>query len=206
MIRCGEQYLPDARVLWPELSESAPARLLRHACGDTWSHALEAFLSPLAGEEARGEIATLLERLLTLPVGPDARWFEASADACRLQARSSVGLVHGIAHTLEGPLRAEQPDFGWGHAALCSTFLWPVMALNLRLSDGARQRFAAAGLDPHRVLAPTRALFDAESYDRAAPLLASHWNEILRDPCSRTNGTLVRPGALDHFQRRDFAS
>ena len=114
--------------------------------------------------------------------------------------------MHGIAHTLEGPLRATQPDFGWGHAALCSTFLWPVMALNFQLSGGAGQRFAAAGLDPDRALAPARALFDEDAYTRAAPLLAEHWNAILRDPCSRTNGALVRPGALEHFQRRDFAS
>ncbi len=206
VIRCGEQYLPDARVGWPELAASAPARLIRHACGDTWSHALEAFLSPLADDALRAETAQLIERMLELPIGPDARWFEASADACRLQARASVGLVHGIAHTLEGPLRAEQPDFGWGHAALCSTFLWPVMALNLRLSEGAGQRFAAAGLDPDQVLAPARALFDEEAYDRAAPLFAARWTEILRDPCSRTNGALVRPGALDHFQRREFLS
>ncbi len=206
VIRCGEQYLPDARAYWPELAASAPARLIRHACGDTWSHALEGFLSPLADDALRGEIARLIERLLELPIGTDARWFEASADACRLQARASVGLVHGIAHTLEGPLRAEQPDFGWGHAALCSTFLWPVMALNLRLSDGAAQRFAASGLDLERVLAAARALFDAEAYDRAAGLFAARWNEILRDPCSRTNGSLVRPGALDHFRRREFLS
>ena len=205
VIRCGEQYLPDVRVHWPELAASAPARLIRHACGDTWSHALEAFLSPLAGDELRAETARLIERLLELPLGPDARWFEASADACRLQARSSVGLVHGIAHTLEGPLRAEQPDFGWGHAALCSTFLWPVMSLNLRLSDGAAHRFEAAGLDPDRALAPARALFEQEAYDRAAPLVAARWNEILRDPCTRTNGALVRPGALEHFQRGAFA-
>ena len=141
-----------------------------------------------------------------LPLAPDARWFEASADACRLQARSSVGLVHGIAHTLEGPLRAEQPGFGWGHAALCSTFLWPVMTLNFRLSDGAEQRFASSGLDAVRAIASAHALFDEDAYDRAAPLLAAHWNEILRDPCTRTNGALVRPGALGHFQRRDFAT
>jgi hypothetical protein len=206
VIRCGEQYLPDVRVRWPELAESAPARRIRHACGDTWSHALEAFLSPLATEELQGEIAELLGRLLELPIGQDARWFEESVGACRLQAGSSVGLVHGIAHTLEGPLRAEQPDFAWGHAALCSTFLWPVMALNFQLSDRARQRFAAGRLDPDAALAPSRALFEQEAYDRAMPLLASHWNEVLRDPCTRTNGALVRPGALDHFQRRDFAA
>jgi alcohol dehydrogenase class IV len=142
--------------------------------------------------------------MLDLPIGADPRWFEASAEACRLQSQSSVGLVHGIAHTLEGPLRAEQPDYGWGHAALCSTFLWPVLSLTLGLSERARDRLSSAGIDTGRVSEVARALFDEEAYDRALPLLTAHWQSVLRDPCTRTNGTLVRPSQLEHFQRRAF--
>jgi len=29
---------------------------------------------------------------------------------------------------------------------------------------------------------------------------------VLRDPCTRTNGVLVRPNALDHFVGKAFAS
>jgi alcohol dehydrogenase class IV len=205
-IRVGSEYIPDVRVEWPELADSAPERLVRNACGDAWSHAIEALLSPLADEDLRGEIATLISRMLGIPLGRDVRWFEASVAACRFQARSSVGLVHGIAHTLEGPLRAEQPEFPWGHAALCSTFLWPVMALNLRLSSRAQEWLSRAGLVPDQVLAVARALFDEESYAFALPLLESHWKEVLRDPCTRTNGALIRPAALDFFQRRAFAA
>lgn len=203
-IRIGEAYLPDVRVLWPELAETLPERRLREACADTWSHALEAFLSPLASAPLRREIAALIERMRALPLGRDARWFDASVEACRVQAASSVGLTHGIAHTLEGPLLAEEPDFGWGHAALCATFLWPVMVLNLRLSDRTAARFAEEGLDASAVLAPARLLFEEDAYDRALGSLAARWSEVLRDPCTRTNGVLVRPNALDHFVGKAF--
>ncbi len=204
VIRMGPEFVPDVRVYWPELANSIPPRLARQACGDAWSHALEGFLSPLATEDLRREIASTLSAMLDLPIGTDPRWFEASADACRLQAQSSVGLVHGIAHTLEGPLRAAQPDFGWGHAALCSTFLWPVFAFTLEHSDRARDRLAAEGIDSDRVLEVARKLFDDEAYERALPLLTTNWQIVLRDPCTRTNGTLVRPSQLDFFQRGAF--
>lgn len=204
VIRMGPEYVPDVRVQWPELAGSIPPRLARHACGDAWSHALEGFLSPLATDELLSETASALSAMLDLPIGADPRWFEASAAACRLQSQSSVGLVHGIAHTLEGPLRAAQPDFGWGHAALCSTFLWPVLSLTLGLSERAQDRLASAGIDSGRVSEVARELFEEEAYDRALPLLTAHWQSVLRDPCTRTNGTLVRPSQLEHFQRRAF--
>jgi alcohol dehydrogenase class IV len=205
-IRIGEQYVPDVRVLWPELAASLPERRLRHACGDAWSHALEALLSPLAEPPLRKETATLIRRMQQLPLGLDGRWFDASVDACRLQASSSVGLTHGIAHALEGPLRTEQPDFGWGHAALCATFLWPVMSLNLKLSDRTAAKFEEEGLDPSAVLSRARALFEEAAYDRAVGPLAERWSEVLRDPCTRTNGVLVRPNALEHFVHKAFAA
>jgi alcohol dehydrogenase class IV len=205
-IRIGERYLPDVRVLWPELADSLPESRARQACGDAWSHALEGFLSPLADSPLRRRIAALLRRMRELPLGRDARWFEASVEACRLQAAASVGLTHGIAHTLEGPLREEQPGYGWGHAALCATFLWPVMSLNLRASDRPAATFAGEGLDPSDALGPARLLFDDDAYGRALEALAARWNEVLRDPCTRTNAVLVRPNALDHFVARAFAA
>jgi alcohol dehydrogenase class IV len=204
VIRMGPEYLPDVRVQWPELADSLPPRLARHACGDAWSHALEGLLSPLASEELRADIGNVLSAMLDLPIGADPRWFEASAEACRLQAQSSVGLVHGIAHTLEGPLRAADPDFGWGHAALCSTFLWPVFSLGRSISDRARERLASAGIDADRVSNVARELFEEDAYDRALPLLIAHWPGVLKDPCTRTNGTLVRPSHLEYFQSRAF--
>jgi len=205
-IRLGDQYVPDVRVRWPELADSLSDRGIRRACGDAWSHALEAFLSPLADAPLRRAIAALIGRMLELPIGRDPRWFDVSVDACRVQAASSVGLTHGIAHTLEGPLRAEQADFGWGHAALCATFLWPVMSLNLRLSEGTARKFEQEGLDLSAVLARTRLVFDEDGYDRAVGPLATRWSEVLRDPCTRTNGVLVRPSALEHFVGKAFAA
>jgi len=203
-IRMGAEYLPDARVSWPELADSVPPALAVRASGDAWSHALEGLLSPLADETVQRQLAAVVSEMLELPLSADPRWFEPSAAAARLQARSSVGLVHGIAHTLEGPLRAAQGDFGWNHAVLCATFLWPVMALNLELSDRARGKLTEAVLDPARVLDATRRLFEEETYDRALPELEARWKTVLRDPCTRTNGALVRASHIDHFRRKAF--
>ena len=205
VVRMGPEYLPDARVTWPALADTLPERLARRACGDAWVHALEGFLSPLASEDLRREIAGLMGVMLDLPLSNDPRWFEASAAACAAQARSSVGLVHGIAHTLEGPLRAAEPGFGWGHALLCATFLAPVLALDEEVSGRTRETLSRYGVDQARVHEVGRALFESDAYDRALPALEAHWSAVLRDPATRTNSALVRAGHLAHFGKRAFA-
>ena len=37
------------------------------------------------------------------------------------------------------------------------------------------------------------------------PTLEEHWPRVLRDPCTRTNSALVRPGHLAYFTERRFA-
>ena len=101
VVHVDPRLLPDVRVVWPELGASVPRERARVACGDAWAHALEGFLSPLASDELRRELAAVITTMLELPIAFDPRWFEASAIACAGQARSSVGLVHGIAHVLE---------------------------------------------------------------------------------------------------------
>ncbi|MEO8430288.1 MAG: iron-containing alcohol dehydrogenase [Acidobacteriota bacterium] len=206
VIRMGSAYLPDVRVPWTALADSVSREAAEAACGDAWSHALEGFLSPLADAAVQEELASVISEMLALPIGRDDRWFEASASACRLQSRASVGLVHGIAHTLEGPLRAVQPDFGWGHARLCSTFLWPVLSLDLSLSAGAASRLEASGLEVAAILDAARRVYLEEAYERAIPLLEVHWPAVLRDPSTRTNGALVRAPQIEHFRRRAFAA
>lgn len=199
------KWLPDARVVWPELLATVTPRRAREACGDVWAHALEGFLSPLAKDDVRAEGAALLRDLLTLPLGVDARWLDVSAQACALQARSSVGLVHGLAHVLEGPLaaamraEANQPvdrQVEIGHAALCATFLWPVLRFNRAASDKLDRHAAQWALDLAAIEATLRSLHDATLWTRVRPLLESHWPQILRDVCTRTNCTLVRPSSL----------
>src|SRR5262249_30989246 len=162
--------------------EGVPRRLVRYACGDTWAHALEGFLSPLAGDALRQEIAALVTELLALPFEADARWFEASAHASAAQARSSVGLVHGLAHVLEPSLGTSQPEANWGHARLCSSFLWPVLCLDQTGSGKARDLAERYGLDLAQAMSRARALFDQSDYDGALPVLQSQWTSILRDP------------------------
>lgn len=200
----GPGYLPDAYLYWDALAESLPEDLIRNACGDTWAHALEGFLSPLADQETRQRLEKTIALLLELPIGNDPRWFTVSGRACAYQARSSVGLVHGIAHTLEGPLKAKHPTAGWGHARLCATFLWPVMAFNRASSDKWRTLLDAFALPEAAILEKIHALHDPDAFEQALPLLESHWPSVLRDPCTRTNVTMVRPASLAFFSERRF--
>ncbi len=199
-IRIDDRFLPDHVVYWPELAKEIPDHLAVSACGDTWSHALEGFLSPLASETLRMDIAALISRMLDVPLGNDPAWFRLSSEACAAQARSSVGLVHGIAHTLECILIREQPESRWGHAKLCSTFLAPVMAFNGQ-GDGKSSRLLAEfGIEAERVMDVVGRLHDFDAYCAAMPLLAENWRTVLRDQCSRTNVRLVRPADIEFFE------
>ena len=200
-IRMDDRFLPDHVVYWPELADDIPDDLARTACGDAWSHAIEGFLSPLADDALRENIAELMSRMLRTPLGNSPEWFKLSAEACAAQARSSVGLVHGIAHTLEGPLREGFPAQGWGHAKLCSTFLAPVMAFNGQADGKSNRLLADHGVDEEGVLKVVRQLHDASAYRTALPLLMDNWRTILRDQCTRTNVRLVRPSDREFFEQ-----
>jgi alcohol dehydrogenase class IV len=193
-------FLPDVRVVWPELAASAPAHLVRYACGDTWTHALEGFLCPLASGDLRIELAGILRELLLLPIGNDSRWFDVSARACAAQARSGVGLTHGIAHVLEPVLRAWQPRAGWGHARLCSAFLSPVLQLLVSVSDKVQALTGAYELDLAAIESAARSVFGSDDYAACLPELAECWPRILRDPCTRTSCVLIRPSYLSSFR------
>ncbi len=204
-IAVDEALLPDARLIWPELASELPDWRAREACGDAWSHALEGFLSPLATHALRDELSSILRTMTTLPIANDPEWFEPSARACAAQARAGVGLVHGIAHVLEGRLAAHASERPFGHARLTSLFLRPVMALNRELSPKFDELMEEHDVDGARVLAACDELFDAAAYDEVLPVLEAAWMDVLRDPCSRTNSALVRPAHLSFFTERRFA-
>ena len=192
VIRMGSEMLPDRIIAHPQFAQTLPDELIRHACGDTWSHALEGFLSPLGGDESRADLAVVMKRMLKLPIGFAPEWFEASALACAGQARTSVGLVHGVAHSLEHITL-------WGHAKLCSLFLLPVMRFNQ--ANSLKWPFLDAhGLSEDEVFGVLRHFFDERAYAAVLPVLKSNWMKVLRDPCSRTNSALVRPADLEFFE------
>ncbi len=199
MIRKGPQYLPDVRVIWGDLADTVPPALARYACGDVWAHALEGFLSPLGDESSRTEAGILLHRLLDMPLGSDPGWFELGARACAVQARTSVGLVHGIAHVLEPVLRQVHPSLTAGHARLCATYLWPVFWLNRSRGDKVDLCLRERGLEPGLVGEVLQALFEPDFYRSTLPALQENWRQILRDPCTRTNCVLVRPEHVSFF-------
>jgi alcohol dehydrogenase class IV len=198
-IHVGDQFLPDAYVYCREFMASIPEWRARYACGDAWAHALEAFLSPLAGPQLREAAAVLLRRMTELPSGTNEGWFEASGNACALQADSSVGLIHGISHTLEAPLTSVHTEAFWGHSRLCSLFLYPVLMLNQSLSPKPAQLFSQYEVDCAAVTKIARDLFDPKSYAQALPLLIDYWPSVLRDRCTRTNVSLVRSSSLRFF-------
>jgi alcohol dehydrogenase class IV len=200
-IAISETFLPDAVVYWPALLETVSAERSRHACGDVWSHALEAFLSPLANDALRIELSCLMAEMTQLPLRPDPRWFEASARACVIQARASVGLAHGIAHNIEQPLREQYPQHLWGHAKLCAVFLLPVMTLNRDASSKWTDLSRQHDLDSTALWQVMEQLFEPAAYAQALPPLQENWIRILRDPCTRTNGTLVRSKYIEFFQQ-----
>jgi hypothetical protein len=207
LITLGEGVAPDVRVVWPELVATLSEAAVRRACGDVWTHAVEALLSPLASDASVRASGALLSRMIETKVAADPRWFDLGAEACLLQAASSVGLVHGIAHVLEGPLASAHPELGVhaGHAALCAAYLWPVLRLLRTLSPTFGERCAQGGVDEAAVLAAARALHDPELYARTLPLLEAHWKSVLRDPCTRTSCALIRPNAIDFFREQTEA-
>ncbi len=198
-IQMGPQFLPDYRSVWPELAKSIPPNVALHACGDSWSHALEGFLSPLATDLVREELADVIRTLTALPLANDPRWFEASARACTGQSKASVGLVHGIAHTLEG-LLGPQGHPGWGHARLCATYLYPVMAYNVSCNQKWPEMAAKHHLDTAAIDTILQKLFDAKGYREILPVLEASWPQVIRDVSSRTNSALVRPAAIAFFR------
>lgn len=194
----SEEFVPDYCCIWPGLIETIPPTLARWACGDVWAHTLEGFLSPLSSDSLRNDLATLIRSLLELPLNKHPRWFEVSAQACAAQARSSVGLVHGLAHVLEPVLETAGAAM-WGHARLCSRVLWPVMKYNAERFIRWSDMFVRFDLSPESVLHTVRMLFDNDDYAFLVPYFATHWKTIVRDPCTRTNCTLVRLNDLAYF-------
>ena len=198
-IHFSDDLIPDQYVVWPELAQSAPEDVLRFACGDVWAHAFEAFCSPLATSALRMQAAVLMNEIAEYPLGYDPRWFDASASACLLQARSSVGLIHGFAHVLEPALQKRAVP-GWGHARLCSTFLLPVLGFNLSRSPKVENLAREFGLNLESLRRTAEALFDPAGYATAMTDAERLWETIARDRCSRTNCVLVRRDSIDFFR------
>jgi hypothetical protein len=193
-IHVDTRLLPDLIIDIPDLADTLSNDLVRDACGDSWSHAVEGFLSPVGSDETRSDLAAVIVRMLALPLqtGRGPEWFEVSRLACAGQARASVGLVHGFAHALE-------PIVGLSHARLCRLFLLPVLKFDQAYSP-KWSLFARYGLDPDAIVTVARSLFDPSGYTRLLPAVGEHWSRILRDACTRTNSALVRPDSLVFFQ------
>lgn len=196
VIRFDPALRPDLIIDFPDSANTLPDDLIRDACGDTWAHAIEGFLSPLGTDATRTDLAAVIARYIGLPLLYDPDWFVFSRLACAGQARTSVGLVHGLAHALE-------PIVGVGHARLCRQFLLPVLTFDA-VHSPKWSLLARHGVDPDAVLRVARCLFDPAGYHAILPAVIENWSRIIRDGCSRTNAALVRPDSLKFF--REFTT
>jgi alcohol dehydrogenase class IV len=192
VVHGGPELLPDLIVRHIAFAESLPGDLARFACGDAWAHALEGFLSPLGNDETRSDLVIVLKRMLQQPIGYAADWLELSALSAAGQAKTSVGLVHGIAHTLEAELHR-------GHAEICSIFLLPVMSFN-KTRAKKWPLLSDAGLTDQLIFHVLRQLFDKRAYEAALASLKANWLSVLRNECTRTNSALVRPNDIEFFE------
>ena len=189
----SEALRPDAMAFFDGFAATLSLEQVRAACGDTWAHALEGFLSPLATDALRAELAALVGELFALPIAADPRWFPVSARAAAGQAEASVGLVHGLAHVLEPRVSGAQ------HATLCAAFLAPVLKFNAASSEKWGVLTRQYGLDADAVLERVSGLATSEARRALAPHVSASWKLVLRDPCTRTNSALVRPDSLPAF-------
>lgn len=199
-IRISAGLLPDARVRWPALADGLPPDLARWASGDALTHATEALLSPLGDDALRTQLGTVLSRMVDGVEGA-AAWFEISAEACWLQSRASVGLVHGIAHVLEPSLWAAGRRELAAHARLCAAWLAPVLRFNLAASPKAGERLARYGVSTASLLAVAERYGSAHDARDTAEDVRRLWPAIVRDRCTRTNVALVRPGDVEALLR-----
>lgn len=198
IILMGEEYLPDERAIWSILTKSIDVGLLKDACGDVWSHAIEGFTSPLATPELREDAAEVIKILTDLKLEQHDEWFEMSAQACRIQSQASVGLVHGIAHVLEPILEGTRYS-GLGHAKLCTTFLTPTLRYNYEHSEKYRSIFKEYELRFDDIMVATEALFSQVTYESIKKELEVNWLKIISDPSSRTNAALVKKSSISFF-------
>jgi len=204
IIFIGEEYLPDVRVQWTELAEGLDDELVKNACGDVWAHALESFLSPLASDSIRQEAAGILRILIDKDFCVDSEWFELSAYSSAVQAQSSVGLIHGISHVIEGKLMVDDESVKFGHAALCRYLLLPVISFNINHTDKVTTLFNKYTIDSEKVINKITELYDDGAYTALQPFIEKQWREILREPMTRTNCTLVRNNHVNYFIESKF--
>ena len=165
----------------------------RWGAADVWAHALEAIASPLGDAVLRAELARIIHELEALdPVDGDAlRWLELSGRSCAAQARAGVGLAHGIAHVMEPQLP------GWGHARIVAAVLPAVLRRTAAESPRWRDAAARHDLDAAAIATSLERLTTPEDTAAVLDALTGNWPRVLRDPCTRMSGYLVRRGELD---------
>ena len=200
----GDHLRPAKFGYLPHLSASLSPTLVKWGCGDAWSHALEGSLSPLGNDATRKEGAELMRSMLKVGIENDPTWFALSADACRLQSKTSVGFIHGIAHAIEPGLEILDDHHGWGHARICSTLLTPVFETFILPTEKWRSFRIEHGLPNDGIRSTFHSLHDPEAFGALLERIEESWVAILRSPMTRTNSTLIRRDDLSRFRGFSF--
>lgn len=203
-IHTSLKLIPNEVILWDALVKIMPDTLSLSGQGDAWSHLLEGFLSPLSDLELRLEAAQLIRKFTETDLQKDIKWFGLSQKACMVQARSGVGLIHGIAHTLEPLLKKSGQHSIAHHAILCSTLLYPVMSYNFERSEKMKVLFIENKLNLSSVFDKLKYLYNETIYDAIFTLMKENWKDVIKNPLSRINSSSVAMGSLDYFGTKSF--
>lgn len=140
----NELLQPDKAILDARLVKSVPPHIVADTGMDVLTHALEAYVSTSANvfsdalaEKAIDLIFTYLERSFTDPEDSEAREqvHYASCIAGIAFNQASLGMCHGIAHTVGGKLHMP-------HGRINGILLPSVVQYNANESDVALERYA----------------------------------------------------------------
>ena len=197
----SRELTPDVAILDAQLAATMPPAVTAFTGIDAFTHAQEAYVSPLATTIVKTLAVSALRALLEfLPrayaQGDDLEARErihvAASLAGLAQASASTGLTHALAHALGA--RTGKP-----HGLLNAAFLVPVARFNA--ADGARGRYDALAKDLG--LASADALIEEEgrllekldlagALSAVLPAASRNGDEALaaaalQDPCARTN-------------------
>jgi len=138
------EWIPDIAVLDPKLTLSLSPELVAQTAMDALAHAIEAYVSRLAGTLVKNHAATAVRMILdNLQLAHDTDQLDARENlmigahmAGLAQSAASTGAAHALTH-------ATSAITGASHSSGISLFLYPTMVLNRQKSHALYDSLSA---------------------------------------------------------------